>query len=62
MGTWILQIGPGNDEIIGFKDFDFTLKMLQGNPKIWNSVDTLTHHRVNQEGMRDKSSKSFTKI
>ena len=62
MGTWILQIGPGNAEIIGLKDFDFALKMLQGNPKIWNSVDTLTHHRVNQEWMRDKSSMSFTKF
>ena len=49
MVTGILQIGPGNPEKIGFKDFNFALKMLQGNLKKWNSVDTLTHHRVNQE-------------
>ena len=62
MDTGSLQFGPGNAEIIGFKDFDFALKMLQGNPRIWSSVDALTHHRVNQEGMRDKSSMSFTKF
>ena len=49
MGTLILQIGSGNAEIIRFKDFNFSLKILQGNPKKWNSVDTLTHYRVNQE-------------
>ena len=49
MGTGILQIGPGNAEIIVFTDFNFASKILQGKPKKWNSVDTLTHHRVNQE-------------
>ena len=49
IGTDIFQFGPGRAEKIGFKDFDFALKMLQGNPKIWNSFDTLTHHRVNQK-------------
>ena len=62
MGTGILQIGPDNAEIIGLKDFDFALKMLQGNHKLWNSVDTLSHHRVNQKWMKDKSSTSFTKF
>ena len=33
-GAGILQNGPGNAEIIGFKDFNFALKILQGNPKI----------------------------
>ena len=40
MGTGILQVGPSNAEIIGFKDFNFALKMLQGNPK--NGI-VLTH-------------------
>ena len=27
MGTEIVQIGPGNVEIIGFEDFNFALKL-----------------------------------
>ena len=42
MGTGSLKFGPGNAEIIGFKDFYFALKMSvsTGSLKKWDSVDT----------------------
>ena len=51
MGTISLKFGAGNAKIIGFKDFNFALKMLvQGNSKKWNSLDTpLSESRVNDK-------------
>ena len=50
MGTGSLQFGPGNAEIIGFKDFKFALKMYVSKYMVtWKNGIVLTHYRVNQE-------------
>ena len=49
METGSLQFGPRNIEIIGFKDFNFDLKMSVSNFKKWDSVDTpSSESRVNE--------------
>ena len=49
MGTGSLQFGPGNAEIIGFKDFNFALKIIVNTGIAMNRDKHLMDCRGHQE-------------
>ena len=49
MGSDIFQIGPGRAEKIGFKDFNFALKIIVNTGIAMNSDKHLIDCRGNQE-------------